>query len=120
MALINLGWIMFRANSTTTAREMLSAVASPAAYGSHVLSGSLYLLVASVAAGYGIVLFVIDALDRHSVDPQTSDQQSDLVALAARWRWYWIPPLYAIALIFLLIVTLTHAASTAQFMYNKF
>jgi alginate O-acetyltransferase complex protein AlgI len=120
MALINLGWILFRANSTTTAREMLSAVASPAGYGSHVLSGSLYLLVASVAAGYGIVLFVIDALDRHSVDPQTSDQQSDLVALAARWRWYWIPPLYAIALIFLLIVTLTHGASTAQFMYNKF
>jgi len=120
MALINLGWILFRANSTTTAREMLSAVASPAGYGSHVLSGSLYLLVASVAAGYGIVLFVIDALDRHSVDPQTSDQQSDLVALAARWRWYWIPPLYAIALIFLLIVTLTHAASTAQFMYNRF
>jgi len=120
MALINLGWIMFRANSTTTAREMLSAVASPAAYGSHVLSGSLYLLVASVAAGYGIVLFVIDALDRHSVDPQTSDQRADLVALAARWRWYWIPPLYAIALIFLLIVTLTHGASTAQFMYNKF
>jgi hypothetical protein len=38
----------------------------------------------------------------------------------ARWRWFWIPPLYALALIFLLLVTLTQGASTAQFMYNKF
>jgi hypothetical protein len=38
----------------------------------------------------------------------------------ARWRWFWIPPLYALALLFLLIVTLTRGASTAQFMYNKF
>jgi hypothetical protein len=38
----------------------------------------------------------------------------------ARSRWFWLPPLYALALIFLLIVTLTRGASTAQFMYNKF
>ena len=42
------------------------------------------------------------------------------MGLMARWRWYWVPPLYALALIFLLIVTLTRSASTAQFMYNKF
>ncbi len=40
----------------TTAREMLSAVASPTSYGSHFLTGSLYLLIAAVAVGYGIVL----------------------------------------------------------------
>ena len=120
MALINLGWILFRANSLTTARQMLSAAASPASYGSHFLSGSLYLLVAAVAVGYGIALFVIDALDRHSVESQASESRSGLVALAARWRWFWMPPLYALALIFLLIVTLTRGASTAQFMYNKF
>ena len=120
MALISLGWIMFRANSTTTARQMFSAVASPFGYGSHFLSGSLYGLVAAVAVGYAIVLFVIDALDRHSTATQTSEQGAGLVALAARWRWFWIPPLYALAFIVLLIVTLTHGASTAQFMYNKF
>jgi alginate O-acetyltransferase complex protein AlgI len=120
MALINLGWIFFRANSTTAIHQMLFAVVSPAGYGSHFLSGSLYALVAAVAVGYGIVLFVIDALDRQSVDPRTSEERSGLVALVARWRWFWIPPLYAIALIFLLIVTLTHGASAAQFMYNKF
>lgn len=120
MALINLGWILFRANSMTTARQMLSVVTSPAGYGSHSLSGSLYLLVAAVAVGYGIVLCVSDALDQHSADPESPSTATGIVALAARWRWFWIPPLYALALILLLIVTLTRGASTAQFMYNKF
>jgi alginate O-acetyltransferase complex protein AlgI len=125
MALVNLGWILFRGNSATAARQMLSAVASPTGYGSHVLSGSLYLLVVAVAVGYGIVLCVIHALDRYSAEAETShgqtvDADTGLVALAARWRWFWIPPLYALALILLLIVTLTGSASTAQFMYNKF
>ncbi len=44
MALINLGWIFFRANSLPQARHMLAAVVSPASYLSHFLSGSLYLL----------------------------------------------------------------------------
>ena len=120
MALINLGWILFRGNSMTTAREMLSAVASPTSYGSHFLTGSLYLLIAAVAVGYGIVLCVIDALDRHSADQQSLEAGEGFIALAARWRWFWLPPLYALALILLLIVTLTRGASTAQFMYNKF
>jgi len=125
MDLINLGWILFRGNSMTAARQMFAAVASPSGYGSHFLSGSLYLLIAAVAVGYGIVLCVIDALDRHSVDthsadPQASEAGTGFVALAARWRWFWLPPLYTLALILLLIVTLTRGASTAQFMYNKF
>lgn len=120
MVLINLGWILFRGNSMTAARQMFAAVASPAGYGSHILSGSLYLLVAAVAAGYGIVLCVVDALDRYSVEAQISEARTGFIALAARWRWYWIPPLYTLALILLLIVTLTRGASTAQFMYNKF
>ena len=120
MALINLGWILFRGNSMTAAHQMLSAVALPASYGSHFLSGSLYLLVAAVAVGYGMVLCVVDALARYSADPQTTETDTGLVAVAARWRWFWLPPLYALALILLLVVTLTRGASTAQFMYNKF
>jgi hypothetical protein len=42
------------------------------------------------------------------------------VALIARWQWFWIPPLYALALLFLLIVTLTRGVSTAQLMYGNF
>ena len=35
-------------------------------YDSHVLSASLYFLVAAVAIGYAIVLLIADALARHS------------------------------------------------------
>ncbi|MGC1449865.1 MAG: MBOAT family O-acyltransferase [Candidatus Sulfotelmatobacter sp.] len=121
MALVNLGWIFFRANSLPQARLMLSAVLSPASYRSHFLSGTLYLLVVALALGYGIALLVIDTLDR-SLDGETStaSPRPGILALMARWRWFWIPPLYALALIFLLIVTLTQGASTAQFMYRRF
>jgi alginate O-acetyltransferase complex protein AlgI len=122
MALINLGWIFFRSNSLTEARQMLAAVLTPASYLSHILSGSLYLLVVTLAAGYGIVLLIAEALDRYPVEPQDAELASGAGFLGrmARWRWFWIPPLYALALIFLLIVTLTRGVSTAQFMYNKF
>ncbi len=119
LLLINLGWIFFRGNSLAQARQMLAATVSPEAYFSHVLSNSLYFLVAGIAVGYGIALLVIDALARSSV-PDQSAPKAGFIALLARWRWYWLPPLYALALIFLLIVTLTRGASTAQFMYNKF
>jgi alginate O-acetyltransferase complex protein AlgI len=127
MALINLGWIFFRANSLSQARHMLSAIFSPANYLSHILSGSLYLLVAALAGGYALALWMIEALDRHSPDrdeedvPNSNDASArGIIGLMARWRWFWIPPLYVLALVFLLIVTRTHGASTAQFMYNKF
>lgn len=122
MAFINLGWIFFRANSLPHACEILSAVLSPTSYGLHYLSGSLYLLVAALAAGYAIVVFVSDALERYLSEPQTSEAAPTvrLIRFLARSRWFWIPPLYALALVFLLIVTLTRGASTAQFMYNKF
>jgi len=121
-ALVNLGWIFFRANSLVQARQMLSAVLSPASYSSPFLSESLYLMVATLAIGYGTALLVIDALDRRPVDEEASaaSARSGIIALLARWRWYWIPPLYAVALLFLLIVTLTQGTSTAQFMYRRF
>lgn len=122
MALVNLGWILFRANSLPEARQMLAAALSLTSYGSRFLSGSLYLLVGAVAVGYAIALLIVDALDRHSPESETGDTKprAGLLGVIARWRWYWLPPLYALALIFLLIVTFTRGASTAQFMYNKF
>jgi hypothetical protein len=80
------------------------------------------LLVAALAAGYAIVVFTSDTLERYSSEPQISDRTpgGGIIGLLARSRWFWIPPLYALVLVFLLIVTLTHGASTAQFMYNKF
>lgn len=118
IGLISLGWIFFRAKSLVEARQMLSAVVSPASYTAHFLSGSLYGLVISLVAGYGIVLCAIESLDRYSVEPEAS--HPGMIALVARNRWFWIPPLYVTALVLVLIVTHTRGADAAQFMYRKF
>jgi hypothetical protein len=99
ISLISLGWIFFRGNSLVEARQMLSAALSPASYSSHFLSGSLYVLVMALAVGYGIVRLVIETLDRYSVEPDASPEAANahpgsrIIALIARNRWFWIPPL---------------------------
>ena len=122
ISLMNLGWIFFRASSLPQARQMLAAAVTPASYSSHSLSGSLYLLVLALALGYGLVQLVADKLNRHSVESvdATKESPSGFFGVMARWRWYWIPPLYVLALIFLLFVTLTRGVSTSQFMYGNF
>jgi len=122
ITLISLGWILFRANSLPQALQMLSAVFSPASYLSRFLSGSLYLLVFALAAGYAAVLLASEMLDRYSAEPETARANSDSSILAgiARNRWYWIPPLYGLALLLVSIVTHTQDAGAAQFMYRRF
>lgn len=122
ITLISLGWIFFRANSLGEAEQMLSAVLSPKSYLSHRVSGSLYGLVLALAVGYAIVLWAIAVLDHHSAQAElmASRSSTGFVALLARRRWFWIPPLYALALVIVLIVTLTQGASTAQFLYRTF
>ncbi|MGA9529716.1 MAG: MBOAT family O-acyltransferase [Terriglobales bacterium] len=140
MALINVGWIFFRANSPSQAQNMLGQLVTPASYSSHFVSGSLYLLIAGMAAAYAIVLIVSDGIDRYAPDRETTDSDAaaevledsaviaaprppsdaGIMALLARWRWYWLPPLYALALLFVLFVTLSRGVSTAQLMYGNF
>lgn len=129
MALVSLGWIFFRANSLQQAQEMLTALFSPATYSSHVLTKSLYLLVLAIALGYAIVVLIGDALDRHwsvavsnnaSQEGPPSGFTSAFALHLVQWRWFWLAPLYVVALLFLLIVTLSHGTSTAQLMYGNF
>ena len=65
---------------------------------------------------------MIDAIDLPTNEVQSAETHArrGILTLIVRWRWYWLPPLYGLALILLLIVTLTRGATTAQFMYNKF
>ncbi|MGA2962360.1 MAG: MBOAT family O-acyltransferase [Candidatus Korobacteraceae bacterium] len=121
-AFVSLGWILFRVNSLSGASRMLSAVLSPASYSAHFLSGSLYLLVVAVAVAYVIVLLVIEVLDRYSNEPETSnsDSRQQIIYFIAHNRWFWIPPLYVLALLFVSVVALTHGADAAQFMYQRF
>ena len=130
ISLVSLGWIFFRANSLTQARQMLSAVVSPESYSSHVLSGSLYLLIVALAAGYAAVVLAADALSSTEpeveggiADPQSSanpEPPSGVAMILSRTRWYWIPPLYVLLLLIALIVTRSQSASAAQFMYRQF
>ncbi|HYW37639.1 MAG TPA: MBOAT family O-acyltransferase [Terriglobales bacterium] len=122
ITLVSLGWIFFRAKSLLEARQMLAAVLSPASYSLRFLSGSLYVLVIAMAAGYMIVLLVTEALDRYSVEPEAANapSSSKMIAVIARNRWFWIPPLYLLALLLVVIVTHTRGADAAQFMYRNF
>jgi hypothetical protein len=122
VSLISLGWIFFRANSLLQARQMWSALIGFDTYSHHALSGTLFMLVAAIASIYAVTLLILGMLQRYSEGAESSETapQQGLLALVTRWRWFWIPPLYALAVVFLLIVTLTQGASTAQFMYNKF
>lgn len=113
---VSLGWIMFRANSAAQALAMFRALASPATYSTHLLGLSLYLLVFVIAAGYAIVLHTADALNR---DAQSA-QSSGLFGALARRRWYWIPALYSVTLLIVVLITQTQSASTSQFMYRTF
>jgi alginate O-acetyltransferase complex protein AlgI len=116
--LINLGWIFFRANSHLQARQMLSALLSPATYLSHALTLNLYFLVAALALGYAIILRASAALDFYAADRSASE--SGLISLIVRWRWFWLPPLYAVALLFVSVVTFTRGGTAAQLMYRRF
>ena len=125
IGLISLGWILFRAHTMPQALQMLSAVVSPSSYATHFLSGTFYLLVGGLAVGYAIVMLVASALAPYTTEKEEGEEpgiaaQNGLLALIARWRWYWLPPIYAVALTLLLVITMTNGASTAQFMYGNF
>lgn len=123
ISLISLGWIFFRSNSLPQARQMLSAILLPVSYRAHFLTPSLYWLVLALAAGYAIVLLVNDWLDRYTTEAAANTQTISAtgpIAKLASWRWFWIPPIYALALLFVLIVTLSRGTNTAQLMYGNF
>ncbi len=114
ISLISLGWIFFRANSVVQAREMLAQIIAPSSYGSHLLSNSLYLLVALLGLGYAIVVGIGQALDHADAGSQR------FVSIAARRRWFWLLPLYTLTLLFVLMITWTQDGGAAQFIYRKF
>lgn len=116
---ISVGWIFFRASSLSQARQMLSAMASPGSYASHFLTSSLYGLIGVLAAGYAVVVLLADALEQVSV-PTEARQSLGLVSAMARSRWYWLPAVYALALLVVLMITLTQQGGVGQMMYRSF
>lgn len=122
ISLVSLGWVFFRSNSLVEARRMFSAILSVGGYSAHALSGSLYVLVATVAIGYAIVVSTSMAMDRHLVDPSVRRDgvRSSIIGALARHRRFWVPPLYVLALFIVVVVTRTAGANAAQLMYRNF
>jgi hypothetical protein len=68
-----------------------------------------------------MVLLINDVFDNYSPEPVTdSGNLNPIVSALARYRWYWIPPLYGLAFFVVFIVTHTQEAGAAQFMYRQF
>ena len=122
IVLVSLGWIFFRANSLLHVRQMLQAVVSPGSYSTHYLSGSFYGLVATLAVGYAIVVFTIDALNRSSKSVEDGGRPGtpEIIVAIARSRRLWVPPVYALTLLFVVIITHSRGADAAQLMYRNF
>ena len=124
IGLVSLGWIFFRSNSLSQAQRMLKAVVTPESYRVSYLTGSIYVLTAALAVGYAMVLLLTDRLGRysHAADSggSSAEPPAGPMALLARWQWFWLPPLYALALLCVLIVTLSQGTNAAQMMYGNF
>jgi alginate O-acetyltransferase complex protein AlgI len=115
---ISVGWILFRANSPAQAASMFSVLTSPGTYSTHSLNLSLYLLVVMIGAGYAIVLQGVKTLDKHTNIGEKA--QSGFLTFLARKRWYWLPALYTLGLLIVVLITQTQGAATSQFMYRRF
>ena len=121
MALVNLGWIFFRAGSLAQAGQMFSALLSPAGYAHPLLHRSLYLLITVVGAGYAATLIVLDILDSYSERLQTSaNAASSAAAIALRDRWVWLAPIWACACVLVLTLVPHQGRAANVFMYRFF
>lgn len=116
-ASVSLGWILFRANTSAQAGRMIRTLLSPASYSGHAMDLSLYLLIFVIAIGYAIVLQMADTLNQVQA---VEKPRPGFASLLARRRWYWLPALYTIALLIVVLITQTQGASTSQFMYRTF
>jgi len=119
-SLLALGWLFFRASSLQQVREMIAAVFSASSYLSQNLSRELYGIVIVLGLGYAAVLATIDILDRYEMKEELADPLSRFLARLARNRWYWVLPLYVLALLIVFMITVAQGGSASQLMYRQF
>ena len=121
MALVNLGWVFFRANSLSQAQAMFTALISPASYSTTALPVSLYLLVVTLAAGYAAALYVIDALDRYAERVGSAAMaNSPVLAITLRDRWVWLAPMWGTACVLVLALMPHQSRAANVFLYRFF
>lgn len=119
MALVNLGWIFFRAGSLAQAGQMFAALFLPDGYAHPLLHPSLYLLVAAVGIAYALTLVAMDRLDRYA-ERLSASAASSVVGIAVRDRWAWLAPVWAVACILVLTLVPHQGRAANVFLYRFF
>jgi alginate O-acetyltransferase complex protein AlgI len=125
--LVSLGWIFFRANDLDQAVMMFGAVFSPNEYGHMSLPSSLYILIASVMAGYFGCEQVRSLLAGWRADyreelsvPSGAVVVVELLQLLRDRVWWWLAPMSLVALMIAGVVTFEQTAAVTPFMYTLF
>jgi alginate O-acetyltransferase complex protein AlgI len=114
MTAVSFGWIFFRANSIAQVKQLSFAAASFKSYDQHFLSGSLYALICGVVSAHLLIVLAADSLNEAEVAGDS------VLAVLARHRWYWVPTMYVLLLITVLVATSTPGAEAVQLMYRNF
>ena len=122
MALISLGWIFFRADSTAQARQMFAALLSSASYFQHSLHSNLYAIVLGIAVAYALTLWTLDWLDAHArrLDAPAPSGRVHAIVILARERWLWLAPMWAAATVLVLTMMTSQTRAANVFLYRSF
>lgn len=105
LALISLGWILFRAHNLQQAMAMLGAVFSPASYGRLSLRPNCYILTSLIVGGY----FVYHLFERFSKSLEGS-------LWSRRVFWVLSPVRYGV----IIFLTVVWSKQEAVFVYFQF
>ena len=126
-AVVNIGWIFFRAVNLPQASSMIRTLLSPADYTRRVLPASLYVLIATTVGGYFFVLLVSWALDQVPRTLTETPKPSRSVRLfrgAAQFlaldRWAWVAPLMVAVSLYVFANLLFQRTAASRFIYMLF
>jgi alginate O-acetyltransferase complex protein AlgI len=119
-AAISLGWILFRANSRSQAREMLSSIISAKSYFYHALPDSMYLLVIIIMVGYFGCIGAGRLLDRLAAASFSTPRRQAIAGMISDERWVWIAPLAIIVAIYAFALVQPGQTVTSPMLYRLF
>jgi hypothetical protein len=119
-AAISLGWILFRADSQSQAREMLSSVFSAKSYFYRILPDSMYLLVIAIAAGYFGCIAAGALLDRLAAASFSTPRRQAIAGMISNERWVWIAPLAIIVAVYVFAIAQPGQTATSPMLYRLF
>jgi alginate O-acetyltransferase complex protein AlgI len=128
---VTLGWILFRAETSTQAFEMFHAIISPGRYHHPSLSPNFYYFTALTLAGYFTVVATAAALDRLTARFAVRDRDARAGFTARSLggtavmelvcdRWIWIGPVAAVLALYAACVIHFQGPVVGPMLYQVF